>query len=137
MEFFVLFKSGDSVWLPYSQDIFHMVQFEEFCNSTPGLYFLQYSHSVAETRKKLVNKQPITTLQPGETIYVELRTWGEGCGRSRDGRRSLLACSDGVRFMVSSTFSTMLVNWGPWRELEAGMVVLTAEMLDLYPFLRQ
>ena len=38
MEFFVLFKSGDSVWLPYSQDIFQMVllsarkdQFEEFC----------------------------------------------------------------------------------------------------------
>ena len=38
MEFLVLFKSGDSVWLPYSQDIFQMVllsarkdQFEEFC----------------------------------------------------------------------------------------------------------
>jgi hypothetical protein len=51
MEFFVLFKSGDSVWLPYSQDIFQMVQFEEFCNITPGLHFLQYSHSVAETRE--------------------------------------------------------------------------------------
>ena len=31
MEFLVLFKSGDSVWLPYSHDIFQMVQFEEFC----------------------------------------------------------------------------------------------------------
>ena len=98
----------------------------EFCNITPGLYFLQYSHSVAETRKKLVNKQLITTLQPGETIYVDIRTWGEvgirllgypicsildiwTSGRSLDGRKSLLACSDGVRFMVSSTFSTMLV----------------------------
>eukprot|EP01036_Dinobryon_divergens_P038922 gene38922-51168_t len=132
MEFFVLFKSGDSVWLPYSQDIFHMVQFEEFCNSTPGLYFLQYSHSVAETRKKLVNKQPITTLQPGETIYVELRTWGEGWYQT-------LGLPDmfHTRYVDNSTFSTMLVNWGPWRELEAGMVVLTAEMLDLYPFLRQ
>ena len=51
-----------------------MVQFEEFCNVTPGLYFIQYSYSVA----KLVNKQPITTLQLEETIYVDIRTWGEG-----------------------------------------------------------
>ncbi len=38
--------------------------------------------------------------------------------------------------MVS--FSTMCVlNWERWRELDEGMIVLTAEMLDLYPLLRQ
>ena len=128
-----------------------MVQFEEFCNSTPGLYFLQYSHSIAETRKKLMNKKLIITLQAGETIYVDIRTWGEGrlvsdssmwtSGKSLDGRRSLLACSDGVRFMVRSTFvlnHAGVLNRGRWRELEEGMVFLTAEMLlDLYPLLRQ
>ena len=73
-----------------------------------------------------MNKQLITTLQPGEIIYVDIRTWGEvgirllgypicsildmwTSGRSLDGRRSLLAYSDGVRFMVSSKFLTMLV----------------------------
>ena len=67
----------DSVWLPYTtQDIFQMIQYEDFCNNTPGLYFLQYSSSIAEKTQKEVNKQPITSLQPEETIYVDLRTWG-------------------------------------------------------------
>jgi hypothetical protein len=156
MEFFVLFKSGDSVWLPYSQDIFQMVQFEEFCNVTPGLYFLQYSHSVAETRKRLVNKQPITTLQPGETIYVDIRTWGEGwyqtlglpdmfntryvdkweiTGWKKEPLSLFGRSSFYGQFYILNHVGVL--NWGRWKELEEGMVVLTAEMLDLYPLLRQ
>ena len=30
-----------------------------------------------------------------------------------------------------------VLNWGRWKELEEGKIVLTAEMLDLYPLLRQ
>ena len=156
MEFFVSFKSGDSVWLPYSQDIFQMVQFEEFCNNTPGLYFLQYSHSVAETRKKLVNKQPITSLQPGETIYVDIRTWGEvwyqtlGLPDMFNTRYVDKWEITGWKkeplslFGRSVTYGQFYIlnhagvlKWGRWRELEDGMIVLTAEMLELYPLLRQ
>ena len=156
MEFFVSFKSGDSVWLPYSQDIFQMVQFEEFCNNTPGLYFLQYSHAVAETRKKLVNKQPITSLQPGETIYVDIRTWGEvwyqtlGLPDMFNTRYVDKWEITGWKKEPLSLFGRSLtygqfyilnhagvLKWGRWRELEDGMIVLTAEMLELYPLLRQ
>ena len=66
----------DSVWLPYTQDIFQMIQYEDFCNNTPGLYFLQYSSSIAERNRKEVNKQPITSLKPGESICFDIRTWG-------------------------------------------------------------
>jgi len=31
MEFHVLFTSGDVVWLPFYQDIFQMIQFEDYC----------------------------------------------------------------------------------------------------------
>ena len=54
-----------------------MVQFEEYCNNTPALYFLQCSHKVAADRRKLVNKQPITTLQPGVIFCIDICTWGE------------------------------------------------------------
>jgi hypothetical protein len=52
-------------------------QFETFCVNTPGLYFLQYSFSVARSRIKDINLQPITLLGPGHSIYVDIRTFGE------------------------------------------------------------
>jgi len=101
-----------------------MVQFEEYCNNTPGLYFLQNTHSVAATRKKLVNKQPIISLQPGESIYVDVRTWGEqwyesigSCsrpvmwisGKSQGEKRSHSVCMEGVHSMENIISSTTLV----------------------------
>ena len=62
MEFHVLFISGDVVWLPFSQDIFQMIQFEDYCDKSPGLYFLKYSYSDSAKRQAVVNKQPITSL---------------------------------------------------------------------------
>ena len=44
MEFLVLFKSGDSVWLPYSQDM-------EFCNITPGLYFRVFTFGCRDSEE--------------------------------------------------------------------------------------
>jgi hypothetical protein len=61
MEFLLQFMDGDQVWLPYSQDIFQMQQYETFCQETSGLHFLQYTFSVAKQRIKEINRQPITT----------------------------------------------------------------------------
>ena len=71
----MLFRLGDVVWLPYSQDIFQMIQFEDYCDKTPGLYFLKYSYSDSARGRAVVNKQPITSLHPGEIIYVDIRKW--------------------------------------------------------------
>jgi hypothetical protein len=155
MEFNVLFRSGDVVWLPYSQDIFQMIQFEDFCDKTPGLYFLKYSHSDSAKRRAVVNKQPITSLQPGETIYVNIRTWGEQWYQSLGlpdmfttqyvdhwditswkkepfslyGRSAL----DGKFYVLNHAG---VLDWGRWKELAEGMVELTPTMLDVYPLLR-
>ena len=47
------------------------------CVETPGLYFLQYSFSIAQSRTKDVNRMPITTLGPGHSIFVDNRTFGQ------------------------------------------------------------
>ena len=114
------------------------------------------THSVAATRTKLFNKQPIISLQPGESIYVDIRTWGEQwyqsiglpdmsttryvdkweiTGWKREpfslyGRSAL----DGKYYVLNHAG---VLNWGRWKEVVEGMIVLTHEMLDLYPLLRQ
>ena len=155
MEFHVLFKSGDTVWLPYSQDIFQMIQYEDFCNNTPGLYFRQYSSSIAERNRKEVNKQPITSLQPGESIYLDIRTWGaqwyqstglpdmyttryvdkwEITGWKREPFSLYARSALYGKFYVLNHAGVL--NWGRWKLLSEEMIELTPAMFDLYPLLR-
>jgi hypothetical protein len=155
MEFNVLFKSGDAVWLPYTQDIFQMIQFENYCNDTPGLYFLQYLSKDADKRQTAVNKQPITTLQPGETIYVDIRTWGALWYQSI-GLPDMYTTRYVDKWEITSwkrePFSLYarsalygkfyvlnhagVLNWGRWKLLSEEMIELTPAMFDIYPLLR-
>ena len=155
MEFNVLFKSGDAVWLTYTQDIFQMIQFENYCNDTPGLYFLQYSSKDADKRQRAVNKQPITTLQPGESIYVDIRTWGaqwyqsiglpdmyttryvdkwEITGWKREPFSLYARSALYGKFYVLNHAGVL--NWGRWKLLSEEMIELTPAMFDIYPLLR-
>ena len=102
-----------------------------------------------------MNKQPITTLQPGETIYVDIRTWGEGWYQTLglpDMFHTRYVDKWEITGWKKEPFSLFgrssfygqfyilnhagVLKWGRWRELEHGMIVLTAEMLELYPLLR-
>jgi hypothetical protein len=76
MEFEVHFADGSVVWLPWSKDLFDTVQYEEFCRSRPELAPLLYSAKDASDKIKEINKTAITEVQPGDTAYVDLRSYG-------------------------------------------------------------
>ena len=156
MEFLLQFRDGDQVWLPYSSDIFQMQQFETFCLSTPGLYFLQYSFSVAKSRIQAINRQPITILGPGQSIYVDIRTFGEhwyqavGLPDMYSTRYVDKWTITGWKkepiklFGYSDVFNTHYIlthegvmKWGRWFNMDANMVEVTPELLVQYPLLRE
>jgi hypothetical protein len=76
MEFEVHFADGTVVWLPWTKDLSDTVQFEEFCRSRPELAPLLYSAKDAADRVKQINRTAITEIQPGDTVYVDLRSYG-------------------------------------------------------------
>jgi hypothetical protein len=76
MEFEVHFADGSVVWLPWSNDLFQTVQYEDFCRSHPPLYPLLHSAAAARTKMQEINKTPIDSLRPGDTVYVDLRSYG-------------------------------------------------------------
>jgi hypothetical protein len=76
MEFEIEFEDGSCVWLPWSKDIFDTVQYEEYCRSRPELLFLLHDVKTAAQLRKELNNTPITEVQPGDTVYVDLRCYG-------------------------------------------------------------
>jgi hypothetical protein len=78
-EFYVRFQDGSEVWQVYNNDLATTVQFEAFCRSRQELMPLIYSATIAAQRKKTTNNTPITAVQPGIRIYINLRffnwTW--------------------------------------------------------------
>ena len=76
MEFEVLFEDGSLVWLPWSKDIFDTVQYEEYCRSRPELIPLVYDAKKAAEAIQICNRTPITEVGPGDTVYVNIRSYG-------------------------------------------------------------
>jgi hypothetical protein len=76
IEFEIIFADGSVVWLPWSRELFDTEAYETFCRSRAELAPLIHD---AEDAKKLVaqtNKTPIIEVQPGDTVYVDLRSYG-------------------------------------------------------------
>lgn len=78
MEFEVLFEDGSLVWLPWSKDLFNTVQYEAYCRSRPELYPLIYDAKIAGKRVKELNASPITEVKPGDSVLVDIRSYGAG-----------------------------------------------------------
>ena len=77
MLFTVRFKDGDIRELPYSQDLFDSIAYEEFCSSKPYLHHLIYTTDGAAKYISEKRKQSITTVQPGDEVYVDIRVFGD------------------------------------------------------------
>jgi hypothetical protein len=75
MEFEVKFADGNTVWLPWSVDLFTTVQYEEYCRSLPELRPLILSAKDAEKELKILNITAIDIVQPGDTVYVDIRCY--------------------------------------------------------------
>jgi hypothetical protein len=76
IEFHVKFADNSLVWLPWSNDLFQTIQYEDFCRSRPELYPLLYSVKHATVLIKEVNQSRIESISPGDTAYVDLRCYG-------------------------------------------------------------
>jgi hypothetical protein len=76
MTFLVRFADGTDFWIPYSQDLFTTIQFEDFVRSKQPLYPLLINAEQADKEKVLLNRLPITEVQPGDVVLVDLRCYG-------------------------------------------------------------
>ena len=77
MEFEVEFADGSHPWLPWSNDLFETIQYEEFCNANPPLMLLKYRLEAAKLVTKEINESPITSVESGDIVYVDLRSYGD------------------------------------------------------------
>lgn len=53
-----------------------MVQYEDYCRSISYLFPLLFSVSDAKKQIQHIRQQPITVIQPGDSVYVHLRYFG-------------------------------------------------------------
>jgi hypothetical protein len=77
MEFEVEFQDGSHPWLPWSKDLFETEQYETFCDENPPLLLLKYKLEVANAVTKQLNSTEITCIEPGDIVYVDLRSYGD------------------------------------------------------------
>jgi hypothetical protein len=79
VEFEVAFVAGAVMWLPWSRDLFVTIPYEDFCRKHRCLMPLLYDLSEATRRIRELKRQPITTVQPGTIIFLNIRwyshTW--------------------------------------------------------------
>jgi hypothetical protein len=77
MEFLVRFRDSSEHWLPWSEDLFTTVQYEDFCRLKAPLFPLIYR--VNESRRQItqLNKTPITSVAPGDQVFVDLRSYND------------------------------------------------------------
>jgi hypothetical protein len=77
MEFLVRFLDTSEHWLPWSEDLFSTVAYEDFCRSKPPLFPLIFR--LNETRRQIatLNKTPITSVKVGDQVFVDLRSYND------------------------------------------------------------
>ena len=77
LTFTIRYRDGDVREVPYSQDLFDSVQYEEFCTRKPYLYHLIYPTDRAQKYIAEKRNQPITEYAPGDQVYVDIRVFGD------------------------------------------------------------
>jgi hypothetical protein len=100
MEFFIRFADGEQKWVTWSKDLFDSIPYENFCRSQPPLFPLIFTVAEAKRRIAEINAKPITEVQPGDKVFVDLRSrgnaWYQGLGLPRcDELTYVLPCKYG------------------------------------------
>jgi hypothetical protein len=76
MTFTLQFEDGDIIVLPWSKDIECEAYFN-YCANTPHLFHLTLDTSLAKQFQKQLRQEPIRTVTPGCTVYIDLRFFGD------------------------------------------------------------
>ena len=76
MQFLLQYASGAVLWKSYDRDLFQTVPYEDYCRSRAYLFPLLYTVKAAASAMAGLRKDPITSVEPGVSIFVDLRYWG-------------------------------------------------------------
>lgn len=77
MTFRVQFADGDIVSLPWSKDL-ECAAYFDYCQAHPHLYHLTLDATLAKKYQTQLRKEPITCVAPGDSVFVDLRFFGDG-----------------------------------------------------------
>jgi len=157
MEFEVKFKDGETVWKPWDLDLASCQPFEDFCRRNRELYLLLYTTDHVSKAASAISSRAITDVQPGDTIFVDLRYFGTFV------YDNLLALPDKyhIKYVVRVLFTRwtgrthkkldaqipvfcqtfefnnlFVFYYGHQREVGDGMVEVTDDFLTEYPIIR-
>lgn len=76
MKFLTLFEDEEeAIWIDYSSDIAMNTTFQEYCRSIKCLEVLLMKSTEATKYKSTLDRTPITSVQQGDTVYVDIRTY--------------------------------------------------------------
>ena len=73
MMFTVEYADGDILEVPWTYDLFQCVAYETFCKSKPHLFHLTMDTGMADKFRNDFRKKDITTVKPGDTVFIDLR----------------------------------------------------------------
>jgi hypothetical protein len=76
MEFLVRFADNTSVWLPWSEDLFTTIPYEDYVRSIPELFPLLYRVKEAKSIISDINKSPIPDIESKDKFFVDIRFYG-------------------------------------------------------------
>lgn len=76
LEFLVKFADGTIVWKTFNKDLTDTIQFEDFCRENTELIPLLYTAKNSRIYMKELKTKAITLVNPGDVVYVNLRSWG-------------------------------------------------------------
>jgi hypothetical protein len=78
MEFCIRFKDepDNPRWRTWDYDLFASEPYAEYCRLKPSLFQLVYTVEVAKVEADNLNRQAITEVKPGDTVFVDLRWYG-------------------------------------------------------------
>ena len=99
MSFEVNYADGTTHWVPWSKDIFDTIAYEDFINARPQLVPLLYSAEAAKKEVSRIKATAIAVVSPGDSVFVDLRSWGELWYQSLP-----LPDSDHVQYLVRGKY---------------------------------
>jgi hypothetical protein len=76
MEFKIEFVDGTITWLPWSEDIYSTILYEEYCNSITFLKPLTMRLEKAVIYIRELKSKAISTVVPSDVCFVDIRFWG-------------------------------------------------------------
>ena len=69
----VHYADGDILWQEWSRDLDNSAAYSNFIHREKPLYLLRFKAHIADRETVALNKQTITEVEPGDSVYVDLR----------------------------------------------------------------